>query len=71
MFTKLSRDYVGSVKFGAVDTDQQVPLAIAYEANTIPCLVLLQGGKELARTIGYMNEQELRDWIEQNLPAKD
>jgi len=67
VFTKLSRDYVDSVKFGSVDIDQDVPLAIAYQANRIPCLVLLQGGKELARTIGYMNEQELRDWIEQSL----
>ncbi len=67
VFTKLSRDYVGRVTFGSVDTDQDVPLAIAYQVNLIPCLVLLHGGEELARDIGYKNEQELRDWIEANL----
>jgi len=71
VFDELARGYAGTVRFGSVDLDRNIPLAIAYEVNRIPCLVLLRGGEELARDIGYKNEQELRDWIEANLSEQD
>ena len=71
VFDELARDYAGTVRFGSVDLDRNIPLAIAYEVNRIPCLVLLRGGEELARDIGYKNQQELRDWIEANLGEQD
>ncbi len=67
VFDELARDYDGTVRFGSVDVNRNIPLAIAYETNRIPCLVLFRNGEELARTIGYMNTQELQDWIEANL----
>ncbi len=67
VFDELARDYAGTVRFGSVDFDRNIPLVIAYEVNSIPCLVLLRDGEELDRTIGYMNKQELQDWIEANL----
>ncbi len=70
-FDELARDYAGTVRFGSVDADRNIPLSIAYEVNRIPCLVLFRSGEELARTVGYMNKQELQDWIEQNLVTDD
>ena len=71
VFDELARDYSGTVRFGSVDFDRNIPLVIAYEVNRIPCIVLFHSGEELARTVGYMNKQELQDWIEQNLAADD
>jgi len=71
VFDRLAPDYVGTVKFGSVDVNRNIALAIAYEIHRIPCLVLLHDGEEIARDIGYKNQQELRDWIEQNLPTQD
>jgi len=71
VFNGLARDYAGTVRFGSVNANRNIPLAIAYEVNRIPCLVLLRGGEELARDIGYKNQQELRDWIERNLVTEN
>jgi thioredoxin 1 len=71
VFDELARDYAGTVRFGSVDVNPNIPLAIAFQAVRIPCLVLFHSGEELARTIGYMNTQELQDWIEANLSEQD
>ncbi len=71
VFDELARDYAGTVRFGSVDANRNISLTIAFQVIRIPCLVLFHSGEELARTIGYKNQQELRDWIEQNLPTQD
>ena len=69
-FDELARDYAGTVRFGSVDANRNIPLTIAFEVVNIPCLVLFDGGEELARTVGYVSKQELQDWIEQNLATE-
>ena len=71
VFDELARDYAGTVRFGSVDTDLNIPLTMAFQVVRLPCLVLFHSGEELARDIGYKNQQELKDWIEQNLAAQD
>ena len=71
VFDELARDYAGTVRFGSVDTDLNIPLTMAFQVVRLPCLVLFHSGEELARDIGYKNQQELKDWLEQNLAAQD
>ena len=71
MFDELARDYAGTVRFGSVDANRNIPLTMAFQVVRIPCLVLFHSGEELARTIGYMNTQELQDWIEASLSEQD
>jgi len=71
VFDELARDYAGTVRFGSVDANRYIALTIAFQVVRIPCLVLFRSGEEVARTIGYMNQQELRDWIEANLSEQD
>jgi len=71
VFDELARDYAGTVRFGSVDANRNISLTIAFQVVRIPCLVLFHSGEELARTIGYKNQQELRDWIEANLSEQD
>jgi len=71
VFDELAHDYAGTVRFGSVDANRNIALTIAFQVVRIPCLVLFRSGEELARTIGYMNKQELSDWIEDNLGAQD
>lgn len=52
--------WAGKVKFEAVDVDENQSLAMQYGVESIPCLVYLNAqGKELTRTIGYMEYEEL------------
>lgn len=52
--------WAGKVKFEAVDVDENQSLAMQYGVEAIPCLVYLNAqGKELTRTIGYMDYEEL------------
>ena len=55
----------GQVLVGKVDVDVQGDLAMQYNVNTIPCLVLFQDGKEIARSVGALPKEALLDFIHQ------
>lgn len=44
---------------GKVDVDTQLALAHEFHVVSIPTLVVLEGGEELNRTIGYQSKEEL------------
>lgn len=43
-----------SVKFAAVDIDDQDELAEDWDVASIPCLVLFKGGEEADRSVGLV-----------------
>ncbi|MGI9509073.1 MAG: thioredoxin family protein, partial [Geminicoccaceae bacterium] len=47
------------------DIDQSPDLASRFSIQSVPTLLLLKGGKEIARTSGAMNAQQIVDWAEQ------
>lgn len=47
----------------AVDVDEQGALAESYRVRAMPTVVVLRGGEELARTVGYQGADELVDWL--------
>jgi len=63
----LAHDYIGKVKFAAVDTAQNVPLTIAFGVTEIPCLVLFRGEEEMARRTGVLPRDQLKQWLDQQL----
>ena len=52
-----------------VDIDQSPELASRFSIRSLPTLLLFKDGKEIARTSGAMNVQQIVNWAEQSMPA--
>lgn len=49
----LATDYVGKIKIGKLDVDQNQETAGKYGVMSIPTVVLFKDGKEVARKVGF------------------
>jgi thioredoxin 2 len=56
------------VRLGKLDTEAEQAIAGRYRISSIPSLVLVHKGRELARTAGAMPLGALVQWVGQNLP---
>lgn len=52
-----------------VDTEAEQGLAARYAIRSIPTLMLLKGGREIARTAGAMSQQAIVAWARQAAAA--
>ena len=52
-----------------LDTDADPATAARFRIQSIPTLVLLQGGREIGRTLGAMPGAQLEAWIDATLPG--
>jgi thioredoxin 2 len=50
-----------------LNTEAEPTLASAWRIQGIPCLVLLQAGREIARQSGLMNAPQITAWARQVL----
>jgi thioredoxin 1 len=57
---KLATDYQGKVKVGKVDTDGNRELAIRYNIQNIPTVLLFKGGQVAQRFVGLRREDDFR-----------
>lgn len=47
-----------------VDVDKDQKTAMAYNIEAMPTMVMLRGGKEIARTVGYLKPEQMLSWME-------
>ena len=66
---KLGRDNAGRMKVVKLDIDGAPEIAARYGAQSIPLLLLIEGGEEVDRQVGAAPEPHLRRWLEPHLPA--
>ena len=66
---KLGRDNAGRMKVVKLDIDGASEIAARYGAQSIPLLLLIEGGEEVDRHLGAAPEPHLRRWLEPHLPA--
>lgn len=52
-----------NVTVGKVNIDEQQELAMQYGIMSIPTLVVLQDGKEIKRSVGFVSKQEVKDLV--------
>ena len=52
-----------NVKVCSIDVDQNENLARTYGVMSIPCLILLEDGKEIKRSVGLLQEDELKEFV--------
>ena len=52
-----------NIRFVSIDTDEEDELAMEYQVFSIPCLVLIENGKEIKRNVGLISKSELEEFI--------
>ena len=55
------------VRLAKVNTESEQALAAQMNIRSIPTLVLMRNGSEVARISGALNKQNLLAWVQQNL----
>ncbi|HWV13014.1 MAG TPA: thioredoxin domain-containing protein, partial [Sphingobium sp.] len=57
------------IRLGKLDTEAESELAARYAIRSIPSLVIVHKGRELARNAGAMPMAAIVSWARQHLPA--
>ena len=65
----LAADYKGRLSVAKVDVDGSPDLAQSYGVQSIPTLILFQGGREVDRRLGALAKDELRQFVDAHLVA--
>ena len=64
VFAEAARQFEPRLRLGKVDTDAQPQLAQRFGIRSIPTLVLLKDGRELARQAGALGAAQLRQFVD-------
>jgi thioredoxin 2 len=64
---RLAQDFAGQFKLVKVNVDTAPRLAQRFGTQSIPMLVLLNGGRVVAEQVGAAPEAALRAWLQQEL----
>lgn len=67
-FEAAAREFEPRLRFAKVDSDREPELSQRFQIRSIPTLLMMQGGRELARVSGALPMSELRRWIGAHLP---
>ena len=66
---KLAREKAGRIKLVKVDVDQAPQLSRRFDVQAIPTLMVIIGGKVVARQAGAAPAEALRSWLDGALAA--
>lgn len=64
---EVSEELEGKVEFFNADTDENFALAQQYKIASIPALIFLKDGKQVAQNIGFQPKDAIKRWIEAQL----
>jgi len=64
---QLAQSLDGKVKVSKLNVDQNQEIAMKYNVQSIPSLVLFKNGKEIARTIGLSPKEKYEKFVNNTL----
>lgn len=67
IFEGLAEKHADKAVFVKVNVDEQTETAIKYGVSSIPNVIAFRGGKAVANSLGYVPENELEDFIIENM----
>jgi len=70
VFESAAREFEPRLRLAKVDTDAEPSLAARYQIQAIPTMVLIRGGRELARHSGAIPAGTLRAWVERHVSGR-
>jgi thioredoxin 2 len=62
-FEAAAEEFEPRLRLAKVDSDREQALAARFQIRSIPTLVMIKGGQEVARVSGALPASELRRWI--------
>ena len=60
----VAKEYEGKVSLVKVDCDECEDLAADMEIKSIPTVIAMNNGEQVAKNVGYMNETQVKKFIE-------
>lgn len=66
VFAQAAQQLQPKIRVTKVNTEAEQQLAAQFQIRSIPTLAIFKHGKELARTAGAMDLQNLINWVNQN-----
>jgi thioredoxin 2 len=68
---KLAGQYAGQLKLVKVETDRAPGVSRQFDVQAIPTLLLLKGGREIARQVGAAPQDRLDQWLAEALATSE
>ena len=62
---QLAEEYVGTVKVGKLDIDQNVDIVAQYKIMSVPTFLVIKDGEVVKKLIGAVSKEELVEAIDQ------
>lgn len=56
---EIAKEYMGKVKVGKINVDEQPELASAFRIASIPTIMIFKNGKIIDTVIGYQSKERL------------
>lgn len=63
---RISRKFAGNVKVVKVNVDTNPRTQNRFKAMSIPTMLLMKGGKVVAKQVGAMSQPQLEQWLAKN-----
>lgn len=64
---KFADEHSDKMNFGAVNVDEAEEIAVKYEVQSIPTLMVFKRGEVVKRAEGMKNESQLKEWLKEYL----
>ena len=65
VIVELEKKYGDEVEFYKVNIDESEDAPIRYGVSSVPTLIFFKNGEEIDRQVGFADEDELSNWIEE------
>ena len=63
VISQIAEEYEGKIKVGKVNVDEENELAIKYQIQNIPTLILFKDGKPVKSLIGLNSKSDIENMI--------
>ena len=61
---EIAEENADTLRVGKINVDEQMELAMRFQVDSIPMLVLFKDGKAVAKTVGYRSKEELTKLVQ-------
>ncbi len=68
VFAQAAKELEPFIRFGKLNTEMEQPIAAQYQIRSIPTLMVIKHGKEIARQAGAMSLHQFKTWLKPWLP---
>ncbi len=67
----VAEDYVGRIKVGKLNVDENGATSMRYNVRGIPTLLLFKGGKVVEQKVGALGKTDLQKMLDAHLAVPD